>query len=490
VRRLRWIAVVCLAACAPARTPPAAPNRLTFTSVADSLVLTSDLNQTHWGIEVFDPARNRTLYSWNGNRHFIPASNTKLVVTTVAMGLLGPDFRYRTDLFASGAAGDSTVDRLLVVARGDPTWSARFYGNDFAVLEQLADSIARAGVREVRQELVIDASYFGPERVHSAWEVGDLPFAYAAPVAAFAIAEGTISLIVSPGPTHGSLASVRLLNAGSVFNIVSSITTDSARASANVDVDYQSWPHTIALSGATRLQRPDTTDIAAPDANRFAAAAFADALARRGVRVLNVRIVYDSTEAQTLRSSSARSVASWTSVPLAAIVGGILQPSQNWIAEQLVKTLGASQRNRGTWSSGIEVERRYLIDVAKLDSTSFSVRDASGLTAQNLLSPSAIVRLLEHARQSPWGDIYKRALPTPGLPRSTLSNRLSGLEGKVFAKTGTIANVNSLSGYITTTSGRELVFSIMTNASGRSSAQVRRGIDRLIMALAAQRDWE
>jgi serine-type D-Ala-D-Ala carboxypeptidase/endopeptidase (penicillin-binding protein 4) len=488
--RLAWAALLGLAACAPARTPPAAPSRLTFTAVADSLVLTSDLNQTHWGIEVFDPARNQTLYSWNGNRHFIPASNTKLVVTTVAMGLLGPDYRYRTELFASGAPGDSAVDRLLVVGRGDPTWSARFYGNDVAVLEQLADSIARSGVRDVRQELVIDASYFGPERVHSAWEVGDLPFAYAAPVGAFAIAEGTISLVVSPGPTHGSLAAVRPLHGGPISTIVSSVTTDSARTSANIDVDYQSWPQAIVLSGSAPLQRADTTDIAAPDATRYGAAVFAEALARRGIRVPGIRIVYDSTEAKTLRANTTRAVASWTSFPLAAIVGAILQPSQNWIAEQLLKTLGAARRNRGTWTSGIDVERRYLIDVAKLDSTSFSLRDASGLTAQNLLSPNATVRLLEHVRQSPWGATYRAALPSPGLPRSTLSNRLAGLEGKVFAKTGTIANVNSLSGYIITTSGRELIFSIMTNASGRSSAQVRRGMDRLVMALAAQRDWE
>ncbi|MGH7460386.1 MAG: D-alanyl-D-alanine carboxypeptidase, partial [Longimicrobiales bacterium] len=148
------------------------------------------------------------------------------------------------------------------------------------------------------------------------------------------------------------------------------------------------------------------------------------------------------------------------------------------------------QRGVGSWSAGLTAERRFLIDVITLDSTSFFLRDASGLSAQNLLSPQALVRLFEYNRQSPWAAQYRAGLPTPGLRGSTLSNRLEGLEGKVFAKTGTITNVASLSGYIVTRSGRELTFSIMVNASGRSSAQVRRGIDRLVMALAEQADWE
>lgn len=483
-----------IAACATPRSESPSPRAvqdsppaLSFAALADSLINGSDLNQTHWGIEVFDPARNRSLYSYEADRHFIPASNTKLVVTAVALGLLGPDFQYRTELLATGMPGDSAIDRLVLVGRGDPSWSARFHASDFAVAEQLADSVMLAGVRQIRQELIVDASYLGMERVHSAWEVGDLPYAYAAPVGSIAVAEGVLRLIVAPGSSHGAPASVSVLGVNDVFPIRADVMTDSARNSTNLDVDFQSWPDTIRLTGSAPLRRPDTTAIAVPDANRYAAAVFADALARRGISTAAVRIVYDTLEAPALRAAANRALASWTSPPLPAMVAAIMQPSQNWIAETLVRTLGAHQLNRGTWAGGIEVERRYLIDVARLDSTSFSLRDASGLTAQNLLSPRAIVQLLEHVRQASWANLYRHGLPTPGLARSTLSNRLAGLEGRVFAKTGTIANVNSLSGYLITRAGRELTFSIMTNSSGRPSAQVRRGIDRLVTVLA---DWE
>jgi serine-type D-Ala-D-Ala carboxypeptidase/endopeptidase (penicillin-binding protein 4) len=484
------LSLLCLAACAqPANTRVQPQRTLRFVTVADSLINASELSSAHWGVEVLDPARNRSLYSYNSSRHFIPASNTKLVVTSVAMGLLGPEHRYRTEFMATGVVGDSVPDRVIAIGSGDPTWSSRFYTDDLTVLNQLADSIWNQGVRAIGSELVIDASLFGPERVHSAWEVGDLPFTYATPTGAFAIGEGVIELVATPATHVGETATVQIVGPQS-FPIRSNVRTDTAGSGANLNVDYQSWPDTLVVSGRVGLTRGDTSSFAAPNAVRFAADAFRDALQRKGIRVGSVRVVYDSLEAAALRQTPLRLLTRFESEPMHKIVAGIMQPSQNWIADQLVRTLGALHGGRGTWNRGIEVERRFLIDVVRLDSTSFSLRDASGLSAQNLLSPRATVLLLEYDRQARWGQLFRAAMPTPGLRGSTLSNRLPGLEGKVFAKTGTIANVASLSGYVITRSGRELTFSIMVNASGRSSAQVRRGIDRLITAIAEERDWE
>jgi serine-type D-Ala-D-Ala carboxypeptidase/endopeptidase (penicillin-binding protein 4) len=488
VKRIALLMVALGAACAQA--PPARPilPQPAFTIAADSLIQISDLNQAHWGIEVLDPERNVVVYSHDANRHHIPASNTKLVVTTVAMGTLGPEFRYRTEIKASGS-DPNAPRRLLVIARGDPTWSARFNRADWAVLEQLADSLRAAGIQRA-DSLVIDASYLGSERVNSTWEVGDLPFTSAPPIGSLAIAEGEIKVVVTPGATVGAPATAAVLGVDNIFPLRVSVVTDTAKAPRNVDVSFEAWPDTIVLSGRVPLDRPDTSDLAAPDVNRFAALALAATLGRRGIATSLPRIVYDSTEAAALRATAERTVAAWESPPMSAIVAGILQPSQNWIAEQVVRTLGAEKRGRGTWSSGLDVERRYLIDVARIDSTAFFLRDASGLSAQNLLSPRAITQILEHVRNQSWGEVYRQGLPSPGVPRSTLSNRLQGYEGKIFAKTGTITNVASLSGYATTKSGRQLIFSIMVNSSGRPSAAVRRGIDRLAALLVDQTDWK
>ena len=97
-----------------------------------------------------------------------------------------------------------------------------------------------------------------------------------------------------------------------------------------------------------------------------------------------------------------------------------------------------------------------------------------------------LITLLVHARAAAWGQQFVDALPAPGMEDSTLENRLPGLVGRLRAKTGTITNVNSLSGYLTATDGRVLAFSILTNGSGVPSATVRRGIDRIVMAIAQE----
>jgi D-alanyl-D-alanine carboxypeptidase/D-alanyl-D-alanine-endopeptidase (penicillin-binding protein 4) len=272
--------------------------------------------------------------------------------------------------------------------------------------------------------------------------------------------------------------------------VIVKAVTDTAGARANIDVDYEAWPDTLVITGTIGLGRADSSWIAVPDQAGFAAQALQDALNRRGITTTGaIRIARDSASAAAARApfDTTSALFTWTSPPVRDIVAGILKPSQNWIAEQLLRTLGAQYRGRGSWSAGLDVERRYLIDVVRIDSTAFSLRDGSGLSAQNLLSPRAILLLLEHARQAPWGTLYHAALPAPQERGGTLSNRLTGLESRLAAKTGTIANVNSLSGYMRTDDNRELTFVIMSNGSGRPSADMRSAIDRIIRTLARER---
>ena len=482
-------AIALLGACASARPQPATVARNPFAAI-DSVVQT-DFFQTQWGIEVLDRTSNRIIVAHNPHRHFIPASNTKLVVTTVAMGTLGPDYRYRTPIIMQRSPGDSIARSMLIVGRGDPTMSGRFNGgDDFAVVKMLADSLHAKGVRRIAGDIIVDASYFTPERVHSTWETGDLPWYYAAPTAAFAIAEGALRLIVNAGSTRGAPVTASVVGADMPLPVSIRATTDTVGGRAAIDIDYEAWPDTLVITGSIGAGKADSSWIAIPDQSGFAALALRDALTRRGITTTGtIRVARDTLSARALRApfDTLNPTVVWTSPPVSEIIAGILKPSQNWIAEQLLRTLGAQYRREGSWTAGLNVERRYLIDVAKIDSTAFSLRDGSGLSAQNLLSPRATLLLLEHARQSPWGKQYHDALPAPGMRGGTLSTRLAGLESRLAAKTGTIANVNSLSGYLRTLDDRELTFAIFSNGSGRPSADIRRAIDRIINTLAREK---
>jgi len=426
------------------------------------------------------------LYARNAEKHFIPASNTKLVVTLVAMGELGPDWRFTTEIHALGPI-DTVASALVVRGSGDPTLSQRFQSTDFAALDSLADQVARAGVRVVDGDLVVDATRFVDERVHSTWEIGDLPFSYATPVGAFAIAEGTFRIVRTPGAHAGDPVRVEPIGAPELQPLSVAATTDTAGARTRWSIDYINRNDTIQIAGSLPAgAAPDTLRLAVVDAEDYAARAFRVALERAGVRVTGgTRVVRDTALLTVLTANaSSRTVARRESPPVREIIAAILKPSQNWIAEQLLKTLGAERGERGSWQAGIDVETRYLTTALGLDSLAFSLRDASGLSAQNLLTPAAILDMLEHAHESAWAESYRTALPTAGEGSATLARRLSGFEERVFAKTGSIANVNSLSGYLQTDTGQGVIFSILTNGSGVPSAAVRAAIDDVVRAIA------
>ncbi|MGH7446378.1 MAG: D-alanyl-D-alanine carboxypeptidase/D-alanyl-D-alanine endopeptidase, partial [Longimicrobiales bacterium] len=265
------------------------------------------------------------------------------------------------------------------------------------------------------------------------------------------------------------------------------LITDTAGARTSLRVDYTARRDTIFITGSVGAGAVDTLTRAVTQPARSVGEALADMLRRRGVTIDSVHVVRDSAAAAGLRRDGVV-IAEWVSPPMRDIVAVILRPSQNWVAEQVLKSLGAEFAGDGSWRGGIDVEREYLHDVAGVDSGAVNLRDGSGMSAQNLLSPDAAVALLMHARAQPWSDAFRDALAAPGLAGTTLSGRLLSLEGRVYAKTGTISNVNSLSGYLIGPGGRDIVFSILTNGSGLPSGIVRAAIDDIVLALAREVD--
>lgn len=488
--------VVAVLASACASAPPQAPSPAetapapTVAQVVDSIANTPPLHRTHWGVRVYDADEQRVLFDHQGSRHFIPASNNKLVVTLVALGELGPDYRYRTPIYALGGSAESGVySELVVEGRGDPTLSERFHDSEMAALDSLADSVWIAGVRHVTGDLVVDASYFDAALVHGTWEVGDLDGYYAAPVSAFGVAEGAIAISIGPGAAAGEPATAEVVEPAGRVVLRNDLVTGEADSGRRWNYSRVPGTDSLHLTGRVPVDRSPGIVWATPaDPTMHAAASFARALAERGIRIEGeVRVVYDSFESPVRDDGllgTPAPIVTWSSPPMSEIVAAILKPSQNWIAEHVLKTLGAERGAGGTWSDGVDVELRYLYEVAGVDSGAVQLRDASGLSAQNLLTPEAVIRIFEHARRQPWGRIYRSAMAEPG-ESGTLRGRLEEFSGQLHGKTGTITNVNSLSGYLTTADGRELMFSVLSNGSGVSSGLVRAAIDRIVAAIGA-----
>jgi serine-type D-Ala-D-Ala carboxypeptidase/endopeptidase (penicillin-binding protein 4) len=490
LRRFTPVIAIFAGACATARgMPAAAPDARTMSAIIDSIADAEPMQRTLWGIQVLDQQTGRILYERNGNRHFIPASNTKLVVTTVAMGALGPDFRYRTPVYARTTTEPGVASAVLIAGSGDPSFSARHWGRRFAAAAAFADSIYAAGIRRIDGPLMIDASRFTDSPINGTWEVADLPGVYAPPVGAFAIDEANFRVVFEPGAAPGDPVTAHFpdwpAGTGGQSLDLANVRTVAAGTRGSVQTDFLGRRDVMHFSGTVPIGRPDTATYSMTDATLYAGRAVAAALESRGVRLRGaVMVLRDSASAAAARASLPETpIAVFVSPPMSQLVSDVLHPSQNWIAEMLLKTLGAEKGSGGSWREGIAVERNYLVQNVGLDSLDFNLRDASGMAPQDLLSPHAIVRMLEHTRTAPWGSLYRAALAAPGEP-GTLNTRLTEYTGRLQGKTGTISNVATLSGFLTTDGGRQVTFAVMTNGTGLSSGIVRRYADDIVRTIA------
>ena len=467
--------------------------------VLDSLLDSPPFDRNLWGVALVDE-KGHLLYGRNADKLFVPASNTKLVVTAVASALLPPDWTVATSVYGSGPLADGALQGDLVLyGRGDPTFGRRCYATDttqagvcdrdpFTRFRELAAALRERGIRTVEGNLVGDGSWFDGELVNPGWENYDLNWWYAAPVTGLGFNDNSIDFQWKPGPAVDAPALLSMdPNLGDVFLENRTRTVPSGGESDVGDRMYR-VPGTLQLwaEGTVAEDSPGGTEsFALPDPNLFAARALRSALAEAGISVQGTtRSTTDSLRYRAVRETVP--LAETRSRPLHDWIFPILNTSQNWYADMLLKQLGRQFGKAGSWSEGIAVERRFLMDSMGIDSTLFAVVDGSGLGAANLIAPVAFTRLLQFIRRHPnYASNFQPGLPQSGNTGS-LKNRFVGtpIEGRVRAKTGSIARVNSLSGYLEMPDGRTFTFSIQANHHVQGGRRTLAEIDSVVVAMA------
>jgi D-alanyl-D-alanine carboxypeptidase/D-alanyl-D-alanine-endopeptidase (penicillin-binding protein 4) len=451
-------------------------------------------DQVQFGVLAIDAQTGRALFSRNAHRKFIPASNQKILVTATALSLLGSDYRYRTELWRTvSPLGSFLEGDLVVLASGDPSLSDRYWDSGEAALSAIADTLRRRGLEHVAGSLFVDVSAWDSASIGPTWEVADLPGRSAATGGAFAIDEGEIEFIVGAGAAVGSPASVVWSPLGGDDFVTSRLETSPPGSGTRVLPSYLPESRQLVLEGRVEFGTVDTLSFAIRDPVRQATAALGRAIADAGIvledqaRVVwvdSVRVGRGCLSGSVRECANAGHIFSLESPPLSELVAGILEPSQNWMTEQLIRTLGAELGERGSWAEGVDVMRTFLTEQVGVDSLDIAPRDGSGLSAYNLVTPRALVRILQYMQRGTNASTYRAAMAQPGEEDSTLERRLMDLQGRLFAKTGTISNVNSLSGYLVRDDGTDVIFSILSNGSGLPASSVRTAIDDVVRVLA------
>ena len=464
----------------------------------DSLLDTAPFDRNLWGVALVD-GQGRLLYGRNADKLFVPASNTKLVVSSVASAMLAPDFTVTTSVYPNGPIADGVLQGDLVLyGRGDPTFGQRCYGTDTTVagacdrdplvhLRELAQGLKARGIRAVQGDLVGDGSWFDGELIHPAWGNYDLNWWYAAPVSGLGFNDNSVDINWKPGPTVDSPAMLSMSPDLGDVTLENRTRTIAAGGPSDIGDRMYREPGTLSLwaEGTVAIDgKGGLESFALPDPNLFTARAFRQVLGEAGIAVQGTtRSTTDSMKYAAARG--APPLAEVHGRPLKDWVFPILNTSQNWYADMLVKQLGRQFGGEGSWNEGIEVERRFLIDSMKIDSTQFDLEDGSGLAASNLVSPLAFTKLIQFIRRHPRFPTFSAGLPQSGNTGS-LRNRFMGtpIAGKVYAKTGSISRVNTISGYFELEGGKEYIFSVQVNHNTQGGRRTLAQIDSVVVSMA------
>ncbi len=455
----------------PKRTRRPARRALAYTTPVGGEALDEDLGRMlkarttrgEWGVTVVSLTHGDTLFAHRADVSMLPASAMKLFTTVLALETLGPTHQLRTDVLRAGALSpDGTLYGDLVLrGGGDPALSGRYIGGGPAApMDLLAAHVAAAGIKRVRGDLVADESAFDSQRVPLGWPSRYLHASYAPRVSALSMNENAALVYVNP---TGGRATLSLVPPSTTMRLVNQVRVVAGRRSRiTVSTPNDS---TIVLTGTIGKaggSRAWTVMVANPAL--FVAGAFRAALAARDVHV-------EGDVKLGITPSECTPVASVASPPIGRLATIMNGESVNHFAELLFRNAS----RLGTGSGSAEAAGRLLDSLltfrAGAARGAVVATDGSGLSTLNRATARSFVHLLAYADRSLWSWDFHSSLPIAGeteLLRRRM--RLTPAQGNLHAKTGTLSQVTSLSGYVRSQNGELLAFAFLYNGPQHSAA--------------------
>ncbi|MGD1943655.1 MAG: D-alanyl-D-alanine carboxypeptidase/D-alanyl-D-alanine-endopeptidase [Leptolyngbyaceae cyanobacterium] len=439
--------------------------------VMETIAQHPELVRARVGIQI-ETLDGEAIYSRSGDRFFVPASALKLVTTAAVLMELGPDYRIRTSVL--GTVDGSGSATLQVVGRGDPSF-------DQADLADLARQISNQNVRQI-DILYGDDRAFAGAIVNPNWEWEDEQAGYGAPVNALIFEENEIGLSLHPQAVGQPLQVVwDSPSQGAGWTIEIATRTVAPGESEFVCVGRDLSRPVLRVAGQLVAESaPEPVSIAEPNPGPAFLDALQTALVEQGIAVQQVGLVPPPS------TPDWGELAAVQSPPLAELLIPTNQSSNNLYAEALLKTLAitADAPAEDATVAGIAIALNRL-QLLGLDPADVVMVDGSGLARKNLITPAALVDVLQIMARSPQADVFRESLAVAG-QSGTLRNRWldTPVEGQLWGKSGAISRNFSLAGYLQPDRYSPVAFTIFLNNIDAPGRVARSLIDEMVLAIA------
>ena len=446
-----------------------------------------------WGVKAVRLDTGAKVYAREPEGLFVPASAAKLFSTALALVRLGPDHAFHTLVLADARPDNQGRLRgdLTMLGGGDPSFSGRVFpytkdaepGDPMGVMESLAAQVIAAGVRVIDGDVIGDETAWPWEPYPLGWSLDDAIWSYGAPVSALSFNENSQRLRFQAGKNAEDLVQVIVEPRIEHFFIHNQLRTSAVRLPPRIEIERIPGTRELHIRGVVPPGASVAQVVAVEDPALFAAQALYNALTSRGVAVRGRPASRRRYEAG-LPEQHGVELARRTSPPLVEILRVTNKVSNNLYAEMVLREVAKVTRRDARRKEAIEELQAFLTE-SGVRERDLSFEDGSGLSRLTLVTPTAVVRLLEVMWRSPHRDAWISMLPVGG-EDGTLSRRLAGAaeRGRVAAKTGSLSHATALAGYVKRKDGVTVAFAILANNHSSRSADIRRAIDRTVLTLA------
>jgi len=422
-----------------------------------ALLSDSRLRAEHIGLSVYSLDRQREVFSHHGDDLLNPASNLKLITAAVALKEFGPAFRYETPILVRGSFDGGVVQGdIVLLGSGDPSLVSE-------TVWLAARELRYRGVNRITGNIICDSSYFDGVHDVESWMGKEGDQAYYAPTNALSVNFNSITIYVYPGKSAGDVAIVRIDPDLPNFRVINDAKTGHGKDQTLV-VERQSvsddlTTDLIRVSGKI----PVSVQRARIFRNATQPALYAGNLLKYLLKQNDVEI--DGVVKVGTAEKADWKIMSIQSKPLSAIIADLGKYSNNFVAEQLIKTIGAKQSGApGSTEKGVAVMNSFLSQIG-IDTAKLVIDNGSGLSRRTLISPRALTRILAYAKDDfAVSPEYLAALSLGGIDGTLRDRHLGGtISGRLRAKTGSLDRVSCLSGYVRTLNQETLVFALLSN---------------------------
>lgn len=436
------------------------------------IIAESRLADDRTGVSVALVDDGRMIASINSDTPLNPASCAKLITTAAALSQLGRHYRFETVFYTDSPVGQGSIHNLYVKGNGDPSFVTE-------ELYRTAYELSKLGVKTVSGDIVIDDTFFDGT-YYPRKDTNNDSRAFTALTSAVAVNFNSVKFIIAPGSKVGRKAEITTEPPTPYINIINKVVTGKKFRLSIVPKYTQGEGEAFIISGSIPLR-------AQP---QFFYRTLSDPVIYSGHALKAVMGEFGITASTGVRKGqvpqSAHEILRMKSKPLSEIVRDMNKFSNNFIAEQITKHVGAVKKGRpGSTSKGVATFGDYLFSIG-INPDGYVLENGSGLSSVTRISTKEIVKMLIRIyRDREVRPDFIESLSILGVDGTMGKWRSApNLHGTLRAKTGSLADVSALAGYIPTGGGKIAAFAIFANGFKKGKLSAHDAELKIVSAIA------